>query len=74
MSTRGLLHYWTPDQVKMVLDALPAGLPWLFGLLLWRTGLRQAESLNLEWRDLQFASTQPSVTVRNGTERAAGFA
>ena len=66
MSTRGLPHYWTPDQVNMVLDALPSGLPWLFGLLLWRTGLRQAEALNLEWRDLQFASTQPSVTVRNG--------
>ena len=50
----------------MVLDALPAGQPWLFALLLWRTALRQAEALNLEWRDLQFASTQPSVTVRNG--------
>ena len=66
MSTRGLPHYWTPDQVKMVLGALPAGQPWLFGLMLWRTALRQAEALNLEWRDLQFASTQPSVTVRNG--------
>ena len=66
MSTRGLPHYWTPDQVKMVLDALPAAQPWLFGLMLWRTALRQAEALNLEWRDLQFASTQPSVTVRNG--------
>ena len=50
----------------MVLDALPAGKPWLFGLMLWRTALRQAEALNQEWRDLQFASTQPSVTVRNG--------
>ena len=66
MATRGLPHYWTPDQVKMILDAMPAGQPWLFALLLWRTALRQAEALNLEWRDLQFASTQPSVTVRNG--------
>ena len=66
MATRGLPHYWTPDQVKMILDAMPAGQPWLLALLLWRTALRQAEALNLEWRDLQFASTQPSITVRNG--------
>ena len=66
MATRGLPRYWMPDQVKMILDAMPAGQPWLFGLLLWRTALRQAEALNLEWRDLQFASAQPSVTVRNG--------
>ncbi len=50
----------------MILDAMPAGQPWLFGLLRWRTALRQAEALNLEWRDLQFAGAQPSVTVRNG--------
>ena len=55
---------WTPDQVKMILDAMPAGQPWLFGLLLWWTALRQAEALNLEWWDLQFAGAQPSVTVR----------
>ena len=66
MATRGLPHYWTPDQVKLILDAMPAGQPWLFGLLLWRTALRQAEALNLEWRDLQLASSQPSVTVRIG--------
>ena len=66
MPTRGLPHYWTADQVKIILDAMPAGQPWLFGLLLWRTALRQAEALNLEWRDLQFAGAQPSVTVRNG--------
>ena len=66
MAMRGLPHYWTPDQVKIILDTMPAGQPWLFALLLWRSGLRQAEALNLEWRDRQFASTQPSVTVRNG--------
>ena len=74
MATRGLPHYWTPDQVKMILDTMPAGQPWLFALLLWRSALRQAEALNLEWRDLQFAGTQPSVTVRNGraVSRGAG--
>ena len=66
MATRGLPHYWTPDQVKLILDAMPAGQPWLFGLLLWRTAQRLAEALNLEWRDLQFVGSQPSVTVRNG--------
>ena len=50
----------------MILNAMPAGQPWLFGLVLWRTAVRQAEALNLEWRDLQFAGAQPSVTVRNG--------
>lgn len=52
MATRGLPHYWTSDHVKIILDAMPAGQPWLFELLLWRTALRQAEALNLEWRDL----------------------
>ena len=66
MTTRELPHYWTPEQVNVILDAMPAGQPWLFGLLLWRTGMRQAEALNLEWRDLQFVGAQPSVTVRNG--------
>ena len=66
MATRGLPIYWTPDQVKMILDTMPAGQPWLFALLLWRSALRQAEALNLEWRDLQFAGALPSVTVRNG--------
>ncbi|MXZ90691.1 MAG: site-specific integrase [Chloroflexi bacterium] len=37
-------------------------------MLLWRTALRQAEALNLDWRDLQFAGVQPSVTVRNGKD------
>lgn len=50
----------------MILDALPPGQPWLFGLVLWRTALRQAEALGLEWRDLQFSAAQPSITVRSG--------
>ena len=67
MATRGFPHYyWTPDQVKKILDAMPAGQPWLFGLLLWQTALRQVEALNLERRDLLFAGAQPSVSGRNG--------
>ncbi|MCY4416790.1 MAG: tyrosine-type recombinase/integrase [Chloroflexi bacterium] len=66
MATRGLPHYWTPDQAKLILDAILPRQPWLLELLLWRTALRQAEALNLEWRSLQFTGAQPSVTVRNG--------
>ena len=58
--------YWTPIQAKTILDGIAAGQPWLYSLLRWRNTLRQAEALNLEWRDLQFAGPQPSVTFRNG--------
>ena len=40
-------HYWTPDHVKMILNAMPAGQRWLFDLWFWRTVFRQAEALNL---------------------------
>ena len=66
MTTRQLPHYWPPDQVRQILAAMPAGQPWLFALLLWRTALRQSEALNLEWRDLNFAAASPTITVRDG--------
>ena len=66
MTTRQLPHYWTPDQVARLLGAMPAGQPWLFALLLWRTALRQGEALKLEWRDLNFAAASPTITVRDG--------
>ena len=56
MPTRELPHYWTPEQVRQILAAMPAGRPWLFALLLWRSALRQAEALDLQWRDLNFAA------------------
>ena len=43
-----------PEPVNLILGAVPAGQPWLFDVLLWRTALRQADARNLEWRDLQF--------------------
>ena len=58
MATRGLPHYWASDQDKMILDTMPAGQPWLFGRLLSRPALLQAEALNLQWRDLQFTGAQ----------------
>ena len=50
MPTRELPHYWMPEQVRQILATMPAGQPWLFALLLWRSALRQAEALDLEWR------------------------
>ena len=66
MTTRQLPHYWTPDQVDRLLGSTPAGQPWLFMLLLWRTGLRQSEALKLEWWDLNFTAQVPTVSVREG--------
>ena len=36
MPTRELPHYGTPEQVRQILAAMPAGQPWLFARL---TGL-----------------------------------
>ena len=33
-------------------------------LLVWRSALRQAEALDLQWRDLNFAAAAPTITVR----------
>ena len=63
MPTRELPHYWTPER-RQILAAMPAGRPWLFALLLWRSALRQAEALDLQWRDLNFAAAAPTITVR----------
>ena len=67
MPTRGLPHYWTPEQVRQILAITPAGRPWLFALLLWRSELRQAEAHDLLWRDLNFAAAAPTIKSRKGT-------
>ena len=61
-----LPHYWTPEQVNVILDALAPGRDYLLGLTLWRTGLRRAEALALQWRDLRFDTDRPHVIVRSG--------
>ena len=61
-----LPHYWTPTQVDAILDALAPGRDYLYGLVLWRTGLRRAEALALRWRDLRFDDDRPHVIVRKG--------
>ena len=69
MPARELPHYWTPDLFRQILAAMPAGRPWLSILLLWRSALRQAEALDLQWRDLNFAAAAPTITVRKGKGR-----
>ena len=48
MPAKQLPHYWTPEQVRQLLDAMPPGQPWPLALILWRKALRQAEALNLQ--------------------------
>ena len=50
-------HYWTADQVKRLLDALAFHTrrqARTAALIMWRTGLRVSEVLELEWRDLDY--------------------
>ena len=61
-----LPHYWVPAQIADILDALAPGRDYLYGLVLWRTGLRRAEALALRWRDLRFDDDRPHVIVRLG--------
>lgn len=60
-----LPHYWTPSQVQRIIGAIPPGPQKLFALTLWRTGLRCAEALALEWRDIRLGD-DAMVTVRQG--------
>ena len=62
MPARELPDYWTPKQVRQILAAMPAGQPWLFALLLWRSALCQAEANRDgdKWRE-KFASSDVSA-------------
>ena len=64
-SAKPLPHYWTPAQVGQIIAAIAPGPHKLFALTLWRTGLRCAEALALEWRDIRLGD-EPMVTVRRG--------
>ena len=62
MPARELPHYWTPKQVRQILAAMPAGQPWLFALLLWRSALCKAEANRDgdKWRE-KFVSSDVSA-------------
>ena len=53
-------HYWNPQQVERLLDALAAlGLrrARVAALIMWRSGLRVGETVALEWRDIDVAAS-----------------
>ena len=65
-------HYWTAEQVGRLLDQLaddnryPARTA---ALIMWRSGLRVSEALNLEWRDLNYLDKPATLQVRQSKSR-----
>ena len=67
-------HYWTADQVKRLLDALASHnrhQARTAALIMWRTGLRVSEVLELEWRDLDYSGDPATLLVRKSKSRRA---
>ena len=67
-------HYWTADQVKRLLDALASHnrhQARTAALIMWRSGLRVSEVLELEWRDLDYLSDPATLLVRRSKTRKA---
>ena len=65
-------HYWTADQVQRLLDALAAHnrhQARTAVLIMWRTGLRVSEVLELEWRDLDYSGEPATLLVRKSKSR-----
>ena len=65
-------HYWTADQIGRLLDALASNhrhQARTAALIMWRTGLRVGEALELERRDLDYAGDVPAVLVRRSKTR-----
>ena len=70
----GIPHYWTADQVKRLLDALASHnrhQARTAALIMWRTGLRVSEVLELEWRDLDYSGDPATLLVRKSKSRRA---
>ncbi len=67
-------HYWTADQVQRLLDSLAAHnrhRARSAALIMWRTGLRVSEVLELEWRDLDYSGDPATLLVRKSKTRRA---
>ena len=73
-ATMDVPHYWTADQVKRLLDALASHnrhQARTAVLIMWRTGLRVSEVLELEWRDLDYSGDPATLLVRKSKSRRA---
>ena len=67
-------HYWTAKQVQRLLHQLAEQArypPRTAALIMWRTGLRVSEVLELEWRDLDYQGGAGNV-ARPQVEDAEG--
>ena len=65
-------HYWTAEQVHRLLDALASNnrhQARTAALIMWRTGLRVSEVLELEWRDLDYQGEPATLLVRRSKTR-----
>ena len=73
-ATMDIPHYWTADQVKRLLDVLASHnrhQARTAALIMWRTGLRVSEVLELEWRDLHYSGDPATLLVRKSKSRRA---
>ena len=67
-------HYWTAAQVQQLLGSLGElnhHQARTAALIMWRTGLRVSEVLNLEWRDLDYLGDPATLIVRQSKSRKA---
>ena len=67
-------HYWTAEQVQRLLAQLADDnnhQARIACLIMWRTGLRISEVLNLEWRDLDYQGQPATLLVRESKTRRA---
>ena len=67
-------HYWTADQVQRLLDALAGHnrhQARTAAFIMWRTGLRVSEVLELEWRDLDYSGEPATLLVRKSKTHKA---
>ena len=67
-------HYWTAEQVQRLLDALASHnrhQARTAALIMWRTGLRVSEVLEIEWRDLDYLGEPATLLVRRSKSRRA---
>ena len=67
-------HYWQAAQVQRLLDALASHnrhQARTAALIMWRSGLRISEALELEWRDLDYTGNPATLLVRKSKSRRA---